>query len=105
MQEPSTVDDRLLRSLLTTTVSNAITHPIVFFVILAKGSDLTWGSGILLAEAFAIIAETFLHCFALNVRSRRKFLVVVIASALANLVSWELGPLLTWASFLRPFGN
>lgn len=102
MQGPGTSFDRVLRSVLITTASNAISHPIVFFVILARGSGLTWGGGILLAEAFAIGSEIFLHSLALSPKGRREILYVALSSLLANLVSWELGPILTWFTFLKP---
>ncbi len=91
----------LWSSVLTTSLANAITHPIVFFVWLSSGSHLNWLSGILFAEAFAIIGEIALHGYALGLHCRRDWMLVAVGSLIANLVSWELGPILTWLSFLR----
>lgn len=94
----------LWSSVLTTSFANAITHPIVFFVWLSSGSQLNWLSGILAAEAFAVIGEIVLHGYAFGLHrlhQRREWSIIAIGSLSANLVSWELGPILTWLSFLR----
>ncbi|MBK7890999.1 MAG: hypothetical protein IPJ84_09195 [Bdellovibrionales bacterium] len=91
----------LWSSVLTTSFANAITHPIVFFVWLSSGSHLNWLNGILIAEAFAVIGEIALHGYALGLHGKREWFIIGIGSLSANLVSWELGPILTWLSFLR----
>ncbi|MBL7687510.1 MAG: hypothetical protein JNJ49_05705 [Bdellovibrionaceae bacterium] len=91
----------LWSSVLTTSFANAITHPIVFFVWLSSGSQLNWLSGILAAEAFAVIGEIALHGYTLGLHQRREWFIIAIGSLSANLISWELGPILTWLSFLR----
>lgn len=80
------------RAILIASVANAMTHPIVFFGWLGK--PMPYLQGILLAEAFAILAETGLHRIAI-----RDLSLCFRASFIANLVSWQLGPLLTYWLF------
>ncbi|MBY0316660.1 MAG: hypothetical protein K2Q26_14140 [Bdellovibrionales bacterium] len=75
------------------TLSNMMTHPIVFFVIMS--AKISFLSGILVAEGFAIFAETLLHHFVFKIPLKYTF----TASTLANLVSWQLGPMITYALF------
>lgn len=79
-------------------ICNALTHPIVFFAFMA--SRLSLLNSILFAELFAILAETLLifyfypkDIFLKKVSFRKAFLVAF----LANLLSWQLAPMLTWA--------
>lgn len=76
------------------TLANSITHPIVLFLLL-KG-PLSYLYAILIAESFAILAETFLHAKYLNITYRKAF----IGSLLANLISWQFGTVLTTLIFL-----
>lgn len=78
-----------------TTLANTITHPIVFFVIMA--SRQSYLEAILLAEGFAFLAETFLHAYfgKLPLKTTWK------ASLTANLVSWQLAPIITYFLFLK----
>jgi hypothetical protein len=78
------------------TVCNSITHPIVIFIIL-KNSSLSFMTSILLAEAFAIVAEMILHKYATKMTWKSAF----TGSLLANLLSWQLGPILTTVVFMR----
>jgi hypothetical protein len=75
------------------TFSNSLTHPIVVFGFMTSG--LSYLKSVLVAEAFAIIAEWLLHGYFGRVAYRRTF----IASAVANLVSWQLAPILTYYLF------
>lgn len=80
----------LFQTLLLVTAINSLTHPVVFFVIM--NFKLTYLTNILLAETFAIVAETlFLHkvCGFDGWNSFR-------AAFYANLVSWQLAPMLTY---------
>lgn len=80
------------RSIGLTTLSNLITHPTIFFGHMTIG--LTWLHAILIAEIFAWLSEAALQAWATQTWSRwREWLIV---SFVANLVSWELGPRLTW---------
>ncbi|QLY24053.1 hypothetical protein [Bdellovibrio sp. KM01] len=78
-----------------TTLANTLTHPVVFFVIMA--SRLSYIEAILLAEGFAFVAETFLHAYfgKLPLKTTWK------ASLTANLVSWQLAPILTYLLFIN----
>lgn len=95
---------RLGRSVLRTSFANLITHPIVFFGFLGSGSTtgFSWLHGILFAECFAIVGEMFIHAASFDTKlDRRQWLTVFFGVAIANLVSWELGPVLTYFLFLR----
>lgn len=73
------------------TLSNLVTHPIVFFWFLSIG----WPQlqAVLAAEVFAIVGEALLHWkFGVGLRLPSTFLW----STAANLVSWQVAPLLTW---------
>lgn len=72
------------------TVANLVSHPIVFFGFMA--SNLAYIYAILLAELFAIGIECALHAYTLPASYKR----TLIASIFANLVSWQLGPVLTY---------
>lgn len=74
-------------------LSNLMTHPLVFFVIMS--AKISFLSGILIAEGFAIFAEALLHHFVFKIPLKYAF----SASTLANLVSWQLGPMITYAIF------
>ncbi len=75
------------------TLLNSLTHPIVFFGIMnLRFSFLT---NILLAEGFAIVSETILLARALGLSWRS----TVVASLVANLLSWQLAPALTYLVF------
>ena len=76
------------------TLANTITHPIVLFVILKGPFTYLWA--ILIAEGFAIVAETFLHKKYLGLSLKRAFL----GSLIANLISWQFGTVLTTLIFL-----
>lgn len=75
------------------TLSNMMTHPIVFFVIMS--SKVSFLSGILIAESFAIIGEALLHHYFIKIPFKYSF----GASTIANLISWQLGPMLTYTFF------
>ena len=95
---------RLGRSVLRTSFANLITHPIVFFGFLGSGgtTGLTWLQGILFAEAFAVIGETFIHAASYEEKFvSRQWVSLFGGAVVANLMSWELGPILTYFSFLR----
>lgn len=69
---------------------NSMTHPIVFFGLM--NLSMTFLQNILVAEAFAILSESF----ALNLLLKMDWKRAALASLLANLVSWQLGPVLTY---------
>lgn len=72
---------------------NAVTHPLVFFVLLSL--PLSFLQGILLAEGVAIGAETLFLAWLTGVS-----LPLCFATAFfANLVSWQLAPAITYAIF------
>jgi hypothetical protein len=75
---------------------NSLTHPIVFFVIMGRG--WTYLSSVTIAEAFAWLAEAGLYRWCLRETTLRRCLGV---SALANLLSWQAGPLITYWLFVR----
>lgn len=75
------------------TVINSLTHPIVFFLIM--NMKLYYIVNILIAESFAIISETIL----VQKIFKSKFLLAFTASFIANLVSWQLAPALTYILF------
>ncbi|MDD4972920.1 MAG: hypothetical protein PHY93_01140 [Bacteriovorax sp.] len=69
---------------------NAITHPIVFFLIM--NLRLTYLQNILLAEAFAIFTEAMI----LKLSLKEKFMPCLFISTFANLLSWQLAPMFTY---------
>lgn len=76
-----------------TTAINSLTHPIVFFVLMnMKNSYL---QNILVAEIFAISAESIFFFYFLKLTFKKAF----IGSFFANLVSWQVAPLLTYLLF------
>lgn len=78
-----------------TTLSNSITHPIVFFGFMKSG--LSYMASIWMAEAFAVLAETFLHGYFGKLSYRR----TGWASLASNLVSWQIAPILTYYIIFR----
>lgn len=92
------VGGRLLKSrwdtALVVSLANSITHPVVLFLILKGPFTYLWG--VLLAESFAVISEVFIHRHFLGVTWKR----ACIGSLIANLLSWQLGALLTTYFFL-----
>lgn len=83
------------RTALFVTVLNSVTHPLVFFGFM--NLPLPYIANILLAEAFAILAEAW----AFRRWMGRPFGDALLTSALANLLSWQLAPMLTY-SFFQP---
>ena len=75
------------------TATNAISHPVVFFVLMKLPFGYLWN--ILIAEAFAIGFETLVYRRVFGLKQ------AFTASLLANLVSWQLAPVLTALIFLR----
>jgi hypothetical protein len=80
---------------LKVTLANTLTHPIVLFLILKGPFTYFWA--IVIAESFAVLGETWLHQRYLNISWKKAFL----GSLLANLISWQMGPILTTLIFLR----
>jgi hypothetical protein len=72
---------------------NAFTHPLVFFGLLSAKMVL-WQS-ILCGEVFAFGFEAWACFYFLGLRPKSAFW----AATAANLVSWQLGPLLTYWLF------
>lgn len=83
----------LTDQVLLVTLSNLITHPIVFFIIMAL--PFSFLTNILLAESFAILGEYLIHRKLLNLPKK----TVLKASITSNLFSWQLAPILTYAIF------
>lgn len=77
------------------TALNAITHPIVFFFIM--NLKLPYLANILMAETFAVVAEALLICWFLKTGTLRSLWI----SLVANLISWQLAPMLTYAVWAR----
>lgn len=73
------------------TALNSVTHPIVIFALMKL--PLGYLPDILIAETFAIVAEGAVYR---RWGWRRPFL----ASLVANILSWQLGPVLTASIFL-----
>lgn len=71
---------------------NGITHPIVFFVLMHLPLGYLWN--ILLAEGFAVVAESLVY-------RRLGYSRPFAASLFANLISWQVAPLFTALIFLR----
>jgi hypothetical protein len=69
---------------------NAITHPIVFFVIM--NLKFSYLLNILLAEGFAIFTEAII----LKMTLKEKFIPCLLISTFANFLSWQLAPMLTY---------
>jgi len=86
-----------LRLLCVVLLANAFTHPWVVFGFLGHpGSPVL--PRLLAAEFFAIVLEAFLYHKVLA----KSFALALLASVLANLGSWELGPRLSF--YLTRFG-
>lgn len=81
------------QSLMTTTVMNSMTHPLVYFGFM--NLSMTYLNKILLAEVFAIISETFFYHRYLKINIKYTF----FAALLANLISWQFAPMLTYLLF------
>lgn len=77
------------------TIMNSMTHPIVFFCIM--NLPLPYLVNILLAEAFAIFVEAILLVRRVGIPIGTSLL----ASFLANFLSWQLAPMFTFAIFSR----
>lgn len=82
-----------LETLALCTFMNSLTHPIVFFLIM--NLPLTYLQNTLFAESFAIFSETFIMHRVL----KRGFLKTLLVSTFANLVSWQLAPMLSYGLF------
>lgn len=85
--------ERILFFLCAVTAINSVTHPVVFFGIM--NLKATYLQNILMAEAFAILSEAIFMYWLLDVSKLRAMAVATIA----NLVSWQLAPLLTYRLF------
>ncbi len=85
--------ERILFFICAVTAVNSVTHPVVFFGIM--NLKLTYLQNILIAETFAILSESIFMMWLLDVSKLRAIAVATIA----NLVSWQLAPLLTFKLF------
>lgn len=83
----------LARTLVKVTLLNSLTHPIVFFGLM--NLPFTFLTNIALAEGFAVVAEAIALSLLCHQPRGRAF----FASLLANLVSWQLAPMLTYVLF------
>lgn len=88
------VANPIWRIILVVTLSNLVTHPTVFFGFMTSGNSYLVST--LAAEAFAIFAESVLHFIFLDQISYKHTL---LNSLIANLISWQVAPLLTWLLF------
>ncbi|MGE3682219.1 MAG: hypothetical protein AB7G93_10865 [Bdellovibrionales bacterium] len=82
------------RGCLFITSMNAITHPIVFHILMRLPFSRL--QNILVAEAFAISAETLILWRYGGWRWPKAAVIALIA----NLLSWQLGPVLTYFVWL-----
>lgn len=78
------------RGVLFVFMMNSVTHPVVFFGLM--NLPLTFLHSILVAETFAVVVETV----ALHRLLRMSLARAAAAAALANLVSWQVAPVLTY---------
>jgi hypothetical protein len=69
---------------------NAITYPLFFFFIM--GLPINFLANILIGELIVIVAEAFFLKKIFKMPALKAFAL----SAIVNLVSWQLGPLLTF---------
>lgn len=76
-----------------TTLVNSLTHPIVFFILM--GLHRSYLNNIILAELFAIIVETLFFSRIIKI----SFMKSLFASIFANIVSWQIAPILTYIVF------
>jgi hypothetical protein len=83
-----------LRIIALVTLANSLTHPIVFFGFM--NSPLSYLAATLWAETFAVTAEAAVHAAVLG-PSRVTLARCLATSFAANLVSWQVAPLLTWS--------
>lgn len=79
--------------LILVTLANCFTHPWVFFGFM--GSGWSYLISVIAAESFAVGGETILHGAAGRLSFRQTF----VAALLANLFSWQVAPILTYAFF------
>ena len=84
---------RFIDKIIFVTGLNAITHPIVFFIIM--NLKFTYLQNIIMAEVFAVITEGII----LKISIDQGFLPCFLASFFANLVSWQISPMLTYAFY------
>lgn len=82
-----------LRTLTAVLALNAVTHPLVFFGFMALKATLV--QNILLAELFAFSFEAWACFYFLGLKPQ----AAILASGLANFVSWQFGPILTYLWF------
>lgn len=85
--------ERILFFVCAVTAINSVTHPVVFFGIM--NLKYTYLQNILFAETFAIVSEALFMLWLLDVG---KFRAIAVAT-IANLVSWQLAPLITCKLF------
>lgn len=86
------------RVLFVVLLANALTHPLVVFGIIAY-PDIRVIVGLGIAEAFAILVEALIYWKKLDL----KWWWALILSAAANLLSWELGPRLSYLALKYQF--
>jgi hypothetical protein len=76
---------------LVVTLSNLITHPLVFFGFMT--SSRTYLESTIAAETFAILIESLLHFKFIKDIS---YSTALKNSFIGNLISWQVAPLLAW---------
>ncbi len=82
-----------LEAVFLLSLMNSLSHPIVFFGLMSL--PMSYLSVILIAEIFAITSEAvFLHK-----TQKIPLMLALKTSTIANLVSWQLGPVLTYLIF------
>lgn len=82
--------ERILFFLVAVTAINSLTHPVIFFGVM--NLKLTYLQNILMAEVFAVVCEAAFMRSLLDISKKR----AITVSAIANLASWQLAPLLTF---------
>lgn len=81
------------KNLAFVTAINSLTHPIVFVVLMnLKQSYL---QNIMIAEIFAVLAETIFFISFLKTSYLRAF----FAALIANFFSWQIAPMITYVLF------
>lgn len=74
-------------------LTNACIHPLYFFGFMSSGQAYLWS--VFWGQIFAVFGDAFIQSWAARIPIER----AIAASLVANLVSWQLTPLLTWALY------
>jgi hypothetical protein len=89
---------KLSRVLFIVLLANALTHPLVVFGFIAY-PEAKLIVTLLLAETFTILVEAYIYWKKLNL----SWWLALLLAGVANLLSWELGPRLSWLAMKWQF--